>query len=107
MMMVPIEEITLQIVIWAVIGVLGWAVGRITSSTRHAKTEDDAMRNGMRSLLRGEIMRTHHSAMRDGYVTTVDREVMERNYIAYHDLGGNGVATKLYDEFMGLPTKED
>ena len=36
----------------------------------------------------------------------MEKEVLTRNYDAYHGLDGNGVATTLYLEAMGLPTKD-
>ena len=36
----------------------------------------------------------------------MDKEVLTRNYGAYHGLDGNGVATTLYGEAMSLPTKD-
>lgn len=65
------------------------------------------MKAGIRSLLRSEIMRMHHTGIKEGFASTLDREIMQRNYDAYHDLGGNGVATKLYDEYRELPTVDD
>lgn len=36
---------------------------------------------------------------------TVDKEALKRAYHAYHDLRGNDVATRLYNEVMELPTE--
>ena len=64
-------------------------------------------RRAEKELLRSELMRTHHQAVRDGYASTVEKEVMERTYQSYHQLGGNGIATNLHDEMMALPTRDD
>lgn len=101
---IPWDALTLNVFVWALTAVLGWIVGRVTSTARADREERQALYDGVRALLRSELMSTHHRAMVDGGVTTTDREVMERTYSAYHALGGNGVATRLYDEFMGLPT---
>ena len=34
------------------------------------------------------------------------KEALRRAYNAYHALGGNDVATRLYDEVMDLPTED-
>ena len=103
---IPWEQVATQVVIWAVVGILGWVVGRLTGQALRDQTERDALYDGVRALLRSEIMRTHHQAMRNGFAGTVDKEVLQRSYDAYHALGGNGIATALYEEMMALPTKD-
>lgn len=104
--MPPIGDLASQIALWCVTGLLGWLVGRVTSNARDEKAERAALYDGVRALLRSAIMSAHHEAMRDGFISTTDREVMERAYTAYHALGGNGVATRLYTEASQLPTRE-
>lgn len=106
-MQIPWETLLTQALLWCVTGILGWLVGRVTTYARHDRQEEAALRDGVRALLRSELMRVHHGAMRDGFATTTDKEIMQRTYDAYHGLGGNGIATALYDEMVGLPTKDD
>ena len=56
-----------------------------------------AIRNGVQCLLRAEIIRNHNKYN--------DKEALKRAYAAYHNLGGNDVATGLYNEVMALPTE--
>lgn len=105
--MIPLEQIVQQVMLWALTGVLGVLAGWTTSTLKKERGESAAMKNGIRSLLRTEIMRVHHQGVRDGFASTLDKEIMQRNYDAYHGLDGNGVATKLYEEFMALPTVDD
>ena len=70
------------------------------------RQEWTAISNGVKSLLRSNIMKIHHGCVRIGSITTVEREVLQRDYDAYRGLNGNGVATALYEEAMDLPTKE-
>lgn len=70
------------------------------------RQEWNAISQGVRSLLRSNIMKIHHSCTRKGSITTVEREVLQRDYEAYQGLKGNGVASALYNEAMDLPTKE-
>lgn len=72
-----------------------------------AEKESELVKSALRALLRSELMRTHHQAVRDGYASTVEKEVMERTYQSYHRLGGNGTATNLHDEMMSLPTRDE
>lgn len=106
-MNIPWETLLTQALLWCVTGVLGWVAGKMSAVTRQERSESRALKNGVRALLRSELMRTHHQAVSAGWCTTTDKEVMERTYQAYHDLGGNGIATNLHDEMMALPTRDD
>lgn len=91
----------------AVVALLGVMLSNRRVEKEKADEENELVKSALRALLRSEIMRTHHQAVRDGYATTVDKEVMERTYQSYHRLGGNGFATNLHDEMMALPTRDD
>lgn len=64
--------------------------------------------NGLQSLLRAEIIRSHEKYMDKKYCPVYAREALNRVYESYHALGGNGTMTELYKQVMALPTdKED
>lgn len=90
----------------AVVALLGVMLSNRRAEKEKADEESELVKSALRALLRSELMRTHHQAVRDGYASTVDKEVMERTYYSYHQLGGNGIATNLHDEMMALPTKD-
>lgn len=90
----------------AVVALLGWMLSNRRMEKERADEESELVKSALRALLRSELMRTHHQAVRDGYVSTVDKEIMERTYQSYHMLGGNGIATNLHDEMLALPTKD-
>ena len=91
----------------AVVALLGIMLSNRRVEKEKAEKENELVRSALRALLRSELMRTHHQAVRDGHASTVDKEVMERTYQSYHSLGGNGIATNLHDEMMALPTIDD
>lgn len=91
----------------AVVALLGVMLSNRRVEKEKAEKENELVRSALRALLRSELMRTHHHAVRDGYASTLDKEVMERTYHSYHSLGGNGIATNLHDEMMALPTMDD
>lgn len=99
-----------QLVIYsmaAIVAAFGIMLSGRRAEKEKAEKENELVKSALRALLRSELMRTHHQAVRYGYATTVDKEVMERTYQSYHRLGGNGIATNLHDEMMALPTKDD
>lgn len=91
----------------AVVALLGVMLSNRRVEKEKAENESELVKSALRALLRSELMRTHHQAVRDGHASTVDKEVMERTYQSYHMLGGNGIATNLHDEMMALPTRDD
>lgn len=109
-MLVPNPRLDSQLAIYSMAAIVA-AFGIMLSSRRAEKEkadeENELVKSALRALLRSELMRTHHHAMREGHASTVDKEVMERTYQSYHRLGGNGIATNLHDEVMALPTMDD
>ena len=91
----------------AVVALLGVMLSNRRIEKKKADEENELVKSALRALLRSELMRTHHQAVRDGYASTRDKEVMGRTYQSYHSLGGNGIATNLHDERMALPTREE
>ena len=91
----------------AVVALLGVMLSNRRVEKEKAEKENELFKSALRALLRSELMRTHHQAVRDGHASTLDKEVMERTYQSYHSLGGNGIATNLYNEMMALPTRDD
>lgn len=64
---------------------------------------------GTQCLLRAEIIRQHEKYMDRGFCPVYAKESLTKEYQAYHNLGGNDVATALYEQLMDLPNdnKED
>lgn len=91
----------------AIVAVFGIMLSSRRAEKEKADEENELVKSALRALLRSELMRTHHQAVRDGYASTVEKEVMERTYQSYHSLGGNGIATNLHDEMMSLPTRDE
>lgn len=91
----------------AVVALLGVMLSNRRVEKEKADEENEIFKSALRSLLRSELIRAHHQAVRDGYASTLEKEVMERTYQSYHRLGGNGIATNFYDETMALPTRDE
>lgn len=71
-------------------------------------TQVMASRNGVRALLRAEIIRVYNKYHDDlKYCPIYVKQSMEDIYKQYHALKGNGVGTKLYEEIMELPTEKE
>lgn len=65
--------------------------------------ERKALKDGVRSFLRRQIIIDCEEAIRKGYASTELKDSIYDMYHSYHELGGNGVVTHLKDEVMDLP----
>lgn len=89
--------------------VLKWLVpflcGALVSfiSTMFVKLK--AIKLGLQCLLRAEILSQYDKWADRGYCPIYAKEALTMAYKAYHALGGNDVATELYNKTMALKTE--
>jgi len=92
-----------------VFGILGGALVLLYRSLakrlKREIQEQEALKDGMRSLLKRQIIDDCRQRIREGEVDPTDREAILDMYQCYQALGGNGSVTKLKDEMMELRTK--
>lgn len=115
---IPMETLVASGVTMVVNIVVAVIVAVITRRTNRAiehgererdntRSENEALRAGVKSLLRSELVRAHREyAQQDGYLTLEEREYVQHTYDAYQGLGGNDVGHRLYAEIMELPTHD-
>jgi hypothetical protein len=94
-----------KIIAWAVPFVFGGIATGMITYIRMQRKRQTALENGVQCLLRAEIIRNHDKYMERRHCPIYAKEALKRAYTAYHALGGNDVATRLYDEVMELPTE--
>lgn len=90
---------------WAIPFVCGGVITGLIANIKMHRRSDTAMRNGLQCLLRAEIIRSHEKYAERGYCPVYAKEALRREYDAYHALGGNDVATSLYNDTIDLPTE--
>ena len=71
------------------------------------KDEQDCVKEGVIALLYIRIYDECQRLIERGYVTETDLRNIECLYKAYHELGGNGTGTELYERVMDLPLKRE
>ena len=77
-------------------------VEREAEERRNAEWQQ-AMTGGMRSMLRAELLHEYNKWTDKGFCPMESKEYVERTYLSYHALGGNGIGTSMYEEVMALP----
>lgn len=78
-------------------------VKRISTRLKREQTENKALREGMRSLLRAKIIDNCERGLLDGWCGARLRDTIADLYESYHALGGNGTVTSLVEQAMRLP----
>ncbi len=75
------------------------------SRERYRDTWEKALSEGIKSLLRSEIISTYHKARDRGYASLETKEYIERVYVSYSNLNGNGLGKSMYESIMEMPTE--
>lgn len=86
---------------------LGWLYRKISESLKEEQHKNRAIADGVRALLRENIIDNYHKYTERGWCPIYARESISRLYEAYANLEGNDVASGLYRQLMDLPTKDD
>lgn len=87
----------------AAIATLGFIQNRAAKQLREEKRKNDAIMLGVQSLLRESIVANYNKYQDREYCPIYAKESVKKVYEAYHALGGNDVATKLYHTMLDMP----
>lgn len=70
---------------------------------KEEQAKSTAIAEGVQSLLRDGIVQNYNKYQDRGYCPIYAKESIKRMYCSYHNLGGNDVATKLYNTLLAMP----
>ena len=82
-----------------------WLVGVCVAGLGLVARKTLAIAAGVQSLLRESIVANYNSYADKGYCPIYAKESLKNVYTAYHNLGGNDVATDLYKKLLEMPTE--
>lgn len=91
----------------AVLAVLSWLFKEMRSQLAEEKVKNEAIAEGVQSLLRESIVSNYNRYTELGYCPIYAKESIKKVYSAYHNLGGNDVATELYSKVLKMPEVKD
>ena len=86
---------------------VGGGLTAIFAKVKGLAKREEALVEGVRGLLRSQLIEYHDKYMERGYCPVYAKEAARRSYEAYHELGGNGVITKLYNDIIALPESKE
>ena len=76
---------------------------RLARRQKEDSRKSNAINDGIQALLRDRIIQAYNHYQDKGYCPIYGKENVKRMYDAYHELGGNDVATKLKDTLLDMP----
>lgn len=93
----------LQAIITILVGYVGVKLKMHEKSKEREKLEQEAIRNGIRAVLRDRIVQAYNHFSRQGKIKIEELGNISNMYVAYHNLGGNGVVTSIYNKVLKIP----
>lgn len=110
-------QIILAVVTACGTGIVSWLVyklqrreSRLENFTAELEQKrqlrDEAINLALKALCRDRILQGYRYYSRNGGVSTQDLETMTKLYNAYHNLGGNGTISNVFEKIKHLPLKE-
>lgn len=85
---------------------LAWLYRGMSARLKVEQARSEAVATGVQALLRESIVTAYNKYSEKGACPIYAKDSLRRVYSAYHDLGGNDVATELYDKLIKMPEKE-
>ena len=107
-MQVP-EWITKYWIEWVfgiLVAALTAVVKRMSSRIKAQQEQNEALRNGIRALLKINLEKECERCQRDGWCGAVKRSTITDMYKSYKALGGNDGTTSIVDQTLTLPAVE-
>ena len=93
----------LQAVVTLIVGYVGIKLKKREAEKEKEREESEAIKNGIRAVLRDRILQAYNHFSRIGKIQIEELENISNMYIAYHNLGGNGVVTSVYNKVLQIP----
>ncbi|MDE7436796.1 MAG: hypothetical protein K2N01_13385 [Lachnospiraceae bacterium] len=98
-----VQQYWMELLFGAISSALGFLYRDIHKRLKAEQRKNDAIAAGVQSLLRESIVQNYNKYQDREYCPIYAKESIKRVYEAYHNLGGNDVATKLYNTLLAMP----
>lgn len=85
---------------------LAWLYRGMSARIKAEHDKNEAIAAGVQSLLRESLVSNFNKYTDKGFCPIYAKESVKKVYAAYHDLGGNDVATELYKKLLAMPETE-
>jgi len=102
-MMEWVAKYWLECLFGLIVSGFGVALRRISKKLKEERIRNQAIENGVRDILRMQILDTYERCKAVGTITVSRKDAIDSAYSSYHALGGNGTITQVHNELMGMP----
>lgn len=85
----------------------GLGYRNVSCRLKEENRKNEAIAAGVQSLLRESIVENYNKYTDKGYCPIYAKESIKKVYGAYHNLGGNDVATELYHKILAMPEEKE
>ena len=93
----------LEILFGLIVTGLTAGVAKINKKLKDERIRNQAIEDGVRDLLRMQILDTYERVKAAGQITVSRKDAVDSAYKSYHALGGNGTITHVHHELMEMP----
>lgn len=90
----------------AVLAILSWLFKLMRDQLKQEQVKNEAIAEGVQALLRESIVTSYNKHLDRGFCPIYAKESIKKVYKAYHNLGGNDVATSLYHKVLEMPEEK-
>lgn len=87
----------------AAVSILAYLYRSIAARLKLEQAKNEAIAAGVQSLLRESIVSNYNKYQERGWCPIFAKESLKKLYASYHGLGGNDVATELYNKILRMP----
>lgn len=98
-----IAKYWLEFVFGLIVAGLSAGYAKISKRLKEEKQRNQAIENGVRDILRMQILDTYDKCRATGNISVSRKDAIDSAYGSYHALGGNGTITQVHTELMSLP----
>ena len=98
-----IAKYWLEALFGLIVAALTAGYAKISKRIKEANTRNQAIENGVRDILRMQILDNYERCKAAGTITVSRKDAIDSAYESYHALGGNGTITQVHNELMGMP----
>jgi len=92
----------LEVIFSLVISGLSFALSLVVASVKKKSKEQDAVKEGVVAILHDRLFQSGMYFINKGEIGLSELRNIERMYEAYHNLGGNGTGTEVYERVREL-----
>lgn len=96
----------IQVALGGIVTAGGFLYRRLSKRLKKNREDDKALKDGMLSILYDRLVQLYNHYDEKGYCPPYALKSADEMYRAYHNLGGNGTITNLYEKLQQMPGRK-